>query len=257
MDKIYSRKRLIIPKIKLGKRGSSILKTTPLKKKLNQQSNDNLDKKINKKLVKTAIIVILGVCIANRIISIIEPTVDLLCIEKAKSASTIVANEEAKGVMQNYKYEDISNVIRDDQGNIEMIQLNIVNVNKITSDVAVEIQKRLDNYKNEDFSLKLGTFTGLKTLSGRGPDIPILISTVGNVRTDLTSEFSQAGINQTLHRIYLNVECSVTILSPFNNLEETISNKVLLAEAVIVGDVPETYYNFEGVESKNAIEVIN
>jgi len=93
-------------------------------------------------------------------------------------------------------------------------------------------------------------------LAGRGPDIPIKMSTVGNVETDLVSQFSEAGINQTLHRIYLNVSCKVTILTPFNSIEENITNQVLIAEAVILGDVPSTYYNLNGLKSDDLIELV-
>ena len=82
------------------------------------------------------------------------------------------------------------------------------------------------------------------------------MSTVGNVETDLISQFSQAGINQTLHRIYLNVSCKVTILTPFDSIEQEITNQVLIAEAVILGDVPATYYNLNGVKSDDLMELI-
>lgn len=82
------------------------------------------------------------------------------------------------------------------------------------------------------------------------------MATVGNVETDLVSQFSQSGINQTLHRIYLNVNCTVTILTPFDTIEQSITNQVLIAEAVIVGDVPSTYYNLNGVKEDNLIELV-
>ena len=82
------------------------------------------------------------------------------------------------------------------------------------------------------------------------------MSTVGNVETDLISQFSQAGINQTLHRIYLNVNCKVTVLTPFDTIEQQITNQVLIAEAVIVGNVPETYYNLNGISSEDLMELI-
>ena len=82
------------------------------------------------------------------------------------------------------------------------------------------------------------------------------MSTVGNVETELASQFSEAGINQTLHRIYLNVSCKVTILTPFNSIEENITNQVLIAEAVILGDVPSTYYNLNGLKSDDLIELV-
>ena len=96
----------------------------------------------------------------------------------------------------------------------------------------------------------------MKILSGRGPSIPIKMSTIGNVETELVSQFSHAGINQTLHRIYLNVNCKVTILTPFDTIEENITNQVLIAEAVIVGEVPSTYYDLNGVKGDDLIELV-
>ena len=82
------------------------------------------------------------------------------------------------------------------------------------------------------------------------------MSTIGNIDTNLKSEFSSAGINQTLHRIYLEVTCNVTILTPFNTIEESILNQVLLAEAVVIGTTPNTYYNLEGLNSNDALELV-
>ena len=72
---------------------------------------------------------------------------------------------------------------------------------------------------------------------------------MGNVKTDLRSEFKAQGINQTLHRIYLQVNCDVQIVTPFEAISKGISNQVLLMENVIIGNIPDTYYNLEGMES--------
>lgn len=101
-----------------------------------------------------------------------------------------------------------------------------------------------------------GSFTGFKLLAGKGPGVPIKISSIGNVETDLKSEFSAQGINQTLHRVYLQVVCEVSILTPYDNITEKIVNQVLIAENVIIGRIPNTYYNLEGIDSNAAIEVI-
>ncbi len=94
-------------------------------------------------------------------------------------------------------------------------------------------------------------------LAGRGPGVKITISTIGDVETDLKSEFTSQGINQTLHRIYLQVKCKVNILTPFENMQKEITNQVLLMENVIVGNIPNTYYNLEGINgSSEALEVI-
>lgn len=267
-NKIYSRKRLLIPKFNLKKKISGINKygngnfvdhynknhniINENNKKLNYNKNDI----VTRKLIKTIIVVIIAVCIANKIISVIEPTMDVLCINMAKSIATQISNEQATIVMKNYKYDDISSIVRNEQGDIKMIKMNVMTVNEITSDIAIKIQNALNEYESDIFCIRLGSFSGLKILSGRGPKVPIKMSTVGNVDTKLVSDFSHTGINDTLHRVYLNVECKVTILTPYDTIEQVVSNQVLLAEAVIVGEVPETYYNLNRIENSDMTEVI-
>ncbi len=81
--------------------------------------------------------------------------------------------------------------------------------------------------------------------------------TDGTVETDLRTEFKEAGINQTLHRIYLEVKCNVSILTPYETINETITNQVLLVEGVIVGTIPDAYYNLEGLTSEQSMELID
>lgn len=137
-----------------------------------------------------------------------------------------------------------------------MISANVIPINEIISDVAIKIQEELNKVENSKFKIKLGSFTGSRLLSGRGPNIEIKMSTIGNLDTDLRSEFLEAGINQTLHKIYLQVECQVIILTPFDSVEEKIKNQVLIAEAVIVGTTPNTYYNFEGASEGDELEIV-
>lgn len=93
-------------------------------------------------------------------------------------------------------------------------------------------------------------------MPGRGPNVNIKMEVIGNIETDLKSEFRAAGINQTLHRIYLEIRCNVIILTPFQTIEEPVINQVLLAEGVIVGEVPNSYYNLEGISKDNALDII-
>ena len=141
-------------------------------------------------------------------------------------------------------------------GNIAMISANVISINGIISDIAIKIQDELDKVENSRFNISMGSFTGSRLLSGRGPKIQIKMYTIGNLDTALKSEILSAGINQTLHKIYLQVECEVSILTPFHTIEEKIINQVLLAEAVIVGTTPSTYYNFEGISNDAVLELV-
>ncbi len=137
-----------------------------------------------------------------------------------------------------------------------MISANVAPVNEIISDVAIRIQEEFNKKENSNFHIRIGSLTGSRLLSGRGPNLNIQVATIGNIDTDLKSQFSSTGINQTLHRIYLQVECEVVVLTPIHTIEQTIKNQVLIAEAVIVGTTPDTYYNLEGMTSDDIMEVM-
>lgn len=235
MDKIYSRKRIRIPKI--------------------EYRNENHRKKI-RKTIKTAIIVCIAVFAFYTIVKSILPVLDTLCVDKAKSIATMISNQEATNVMKNYKYDDIITIHRNKTNEINMVESNIIVMNEIISDVALRIQENLDEIESEDLYIRLGTFTGSKLLAGRGPKVPIRISSIGNVETDFKSEFKSAGINQTLHRVFLEVKCKVSILTPFKTIEEQITNQVILAENIIVGEIPQSYYNLEGMKQEQALDII-
>ena len=159
--------------------------------------------------------------------------------------------------MDGYTYNDLFKIEKDENGNIQMINANIFIIDKITSNVATYIQNSLNNTNNVVIKIPLGSFSGIKMFSGVGPKIKIKISSSGNVSTDLKSEFESRGINQTIHRIYLQIDCKVNILTPIKSLDENISNQILLAENVIIGQIPATYYNFEGLDGKDSLDALN
>ena len=237
MEKIYSRKRIKLPKFVF--------------KKFNITNSKN-----SKKMGKFILIITIATMTFTACINSITPIFETLCKDKAKSIATIICNEESTKVVQKYKYEDLVTIYKDSNENITMIKSNITPINLIISDVAEQIQKRINEVEQDEIGIRLGSFIGSRILSGVGPIIPIKLSTVGNVQTDLRSEFKSAGINQTIHRIYLQIDCEINILTPYNTISESISNQVLIAENIIVGKIPEAYYNLEGMSQDNLIDVM-
>lgn len=139
-----------------------------------------------------------------------------------------------------------------------MINANIFVIDEITSDIALYIQKALEESEKSEVKIPMGSFTGMKILAGMGPDITIKVSSSGKVNTDVRSEFVSQGINQTIHRVYLQINCIVNILTPFETIEREIGNQVLLVENVIIGEIPSTYYNLEGIDTNEGkLEIIN
>ena len=236
-SKIYSRPRIKFPKIFFANGGDKSLKR-------------------KQKITKIFIIMVIAFSTVKIVLDAISPIFDALCEDKAKSIATIISNNEATNVMKDHTYDELFTIEKDNDGNITMIKSNVIPINEIISDVAVKIQNSINERGKENIKIAIGSFTGSKLLSGRGPGIPIKISSIGNVETDLRSEFSAQGINQTLHRLYLQVDCEVSILTPYNTISEKVSNQVLLIENVIVGKIPNTYYNLDGIDSSNVLDII-
>ena len=223
MDSIYSRKRINIPKIKGF-----------------YTKNNNK----NKKILTVCVIVCISVLTFYSILKSIDPIFDGLCIQKAKTIATEIVNAQSSVALDNIDNKDI------------VLKTDVVVINKIASDVALEIEKELQNLKNEEIRIPIGALTGNKYLAGMGPGVKIKIIPTGNITTELKTEFQAQGINQTMYRIYLELKCDTNILTPYKTIHEEISNQVLLVETLIVGDVPQTYYNLEGLKKKNTIDII-
>lgn len=238
MYKIYSRPRICIPKaiINEGKRFKSPK---------------------FRKTIKIILVLLIATSVVVISLDAVYPIFDTICEEKAKSIATIISNEEATNVMKEHSYDEMFTIEKDSNNNIAMIKSNVISINEIISDIAIKIQEKIDSRGRENIEIAIGSFTGIKLLAGLGPGVKIRISSVGSVETDLRSEFTSQGINQTLHRVYLEVKCKVNILTPFKDMEKEITNQVLLIENVIVGQIPETYYNLEGLNgSSDALEMI-
>lgn len=242
-DKIYSRDRIYIPIFDKLKRN-------------NYDGENNFQKRKN--AFALILIVIIAVTTASITIRAITPIIDNLCVDEAKNIATKISNQEASKVMNKYTYEDLITIIRDDSGNIKMLQINTKTVNELISDIPVNILAEYKKSENSNIYIRMGSILGIRIFSSLGPQIKIKISNVGNVETNLKSEFKSEGINQTLHRIYLDVSCQVTMLTPYNTIKEKIINQVLIAESVIVGEVPESYYNLNTSNiNDDAIRVID
>ena len=158
-----------------------------------------------------------------------------MCTETINSAVTAVVGG---GV----EYDDLFSVVRDDAGNIEMVQANSPEINMVAREIANLAQANLDALDLKEISIPIGTFTGLALLTGLGPDVTISVMPIGSALCDFVSYFIAAGINQTLHKIYIDVHAEINIITPLDEPTITVKAEVLVAENLIVGEVPEFYF---------------
>lgn len=236
MDKIYSRKRFILKPLKIF-------------------YNQNPKNKIIGKIIRCISIIIVSIYGFKISFDYLEPIYENLCNEKIRTIATIVTNEQSTIVMNNYKYDDLYTIEIDSEGNITVIRANVVPINNMISDLTESVQKRLEKTSSDKIQIPLGALTGIYLFSGFGPKIPIKVAITGSVDSDIKSEFYSQGINQTLHRVYAVICCNMSVSTPMQNYLQKVENKVIIAEHVIVGKIPENYYNLEGFETP--LETLN
>ena len=210
-------------------------------------------KKINisKKYRMIILILITALFTVIYLLKTIGPVFNQLCLSEEKATATKIVHETIDEVMDKYGYNDLITRIKNKEGKIVSMQANIVTMNKIISQISLKIQEKIDSQESRDISIRLGTFTGITLLSGRGPKIPIRISSIGNLDTEINSEFTSTGINQSIHRIYANINCNIDILTPFNTISSQINEKIIIAENVIIGEIPENYFDIGSLLESN------
>lgn len=154
-------------------------------------------------------------------------------------------------------YLDLVTLERDDNGNILALRANVIEMNKISSKIGGLIQEKYSSLEDMYIKIPIGNFTGNELLAGRGPKIVVKIVPVGTVSTDYKTEFISTGINQTRHRVYLEIKSKMTIIAPFTNKTVEVVDNVNVAETVLIGNVPETFYNLEGISDFTSEDTMN
>jgi len=154
-----------------------------------------------------------------------------------------IAEQIAAG---NIQYDRIVYIEKDLNGRITALKTNIGEINRLKTDVLNIINDEILSTDESSLGIALGSLFLPEFLSGKGPKLPVKILVIRNSEADFYSEFSEAGINQTLHKLNMEVFLDVTVLVLGTTTEFTISSHMVVAETVIVGDVPETYLQTGG-----------
>lgn len=177
-----------------------------------------------------------GTNINNVVYSYSESRIRALSIKAVNNAvSELVHNKNI--------YDNLVNITTDNQGSIVLIQANAIQINMLTKDLIKTSQIKLEKIGIDGINIPLGTFTGITLLSGIGPNINIKLIPIGDVSCDFVSEFIDAGINQTIHKLYVNIDTNVNIIFPLRNNTVKTTTNILICESVIVGKIPEVYLN--------------
>lgn len=154
-----------------------------------------------------------------------------------------IAKQIADGIIQ---YDRIVFFEKDLEGRITALKTNMSEVNRLKTDILNIINDEILALDTSDIGIPLGSLFFPELFSGKGPTIPVHILSIRNSDASFSSSFAQAGINQTLHQLSMLVSVDVAVLVLGQTGSFTITSQVVVAETVIVGDVPNTFLQTGG-----------
>ena len=158
-----------------------------------------------------------------------------------KASSIINEAVEAQLRSDDIDYDSIIYLEKDYNGAVTALKTNINEINRLKTEILSVIDTMLLELDVNEVGLPLGSLILPEFFSGTGPTLPVKVLSVSTSDADFHNEFAEAGINQTSHRIYMEVQITMTILTPVGTEAVTASSTVVVAETVIVGTVPGSY----------------
>lgn len=168
----------------------------------------------------------------------IAPVLTSVVQETVKMQVSQAIDDMTDGELHNIKYEDLVITRYNDEGYVSLLQVNSVNVDLFARKVTALIRTEMAKFENEGVNIPIGTLSGIPFISGIGPEIELNLLNLGIVDADFISEFAAAGVNQTIHRLYMRIIVNMTIVLPGYTIAFDNSSQVIICESVIAGEVP-------------------
>lgn len=154
----------------------------------------------------------------------------------------------------NIQYDRIVYFEKDLNGKITALKTNMSEVNRLKTSILNIINDEILAMDTTDLGIPTGSLILPELLSGRGPQIPVQIMSISNSDAGFVSHFTEAGINQTLQKLTMNISVDVSILVLGRTESFTVTSEVVVAETIIVGQVPDTFFQsggFYGGQTEN------
>lgn len=185
-------------------------------------------------LLLAALFLVLQKNLENVILDMAHARAEAMAVNYVHEATQLLMGGECT-------YSDMMTVHTDASGRVTMLEANTAEMNRLSTEAALLTQKHLAGAQAQSVSIPLGAAFGIPFLSGLGPGVQVKIVPVSAVSAAFFTEFEAAGINQTRHKIYLSLTTTVRLVIPTGARQVSLDSQVLVAESIIVGEVPGTF----------------
>ena len=165
----------------------------------------------------------------------------------AVNAVSNTLNDIIDEVLKKDEYRFV-NIIKDSQGQIAAVTMNSADVNLFMTQLSIGMKEKIADMDEIEAKIPLGNFLPYPFFAGLGPDIPVRFLILANSNVGVEEKFVSQGINQTLYTLTLNSDTRVKLYIPTVNTSITVKNSIPVFQTLVVGGVPDSYTNVEGME---------
>lgn len=194
-----------------------------------------------------AVVLIVAVAVTMAIRIGLAPTAEqLIRTQVGNQASDAINAAIADRISSGeFDYGKMVTIQKNAAGTVTAISTDIAELNRLKTGVLEQIDARLESLSVEELGIPLGSVILPELFSGRGPEFPVRVLAVRSSDASFRNSFSDAGINQTLHSIIIDISVTVTVMAWTGTYDISVDSSVVAAETVIVGTVPATYFGME------------
>lgn len=160
----------------------------------------------------------------------------------------VEASNNAISKINTFSYDNLIHINYDSNNSISSIIADSQAINNIANTLAIDTQKQINDLSSLGITIPIGTFSGISFLIGKGSDVNLSVNPIGSVKCEFYTSFTSAGINQTLHKIYVAIESQASLILPFQMQKIKNLTSYLISECVIIGEVPSTYLNITSLK---------
>ena len=190
-------------------------------------------------------------------IKVIEPILIQFTQANAYSLAMKSTEQAIRSNLQNITYNSIISEVTDENGKIVALCTNTNELNRISNNLAIDIEENIASQNESSIKIPLGLFFNTALFGGAGVRVKIKTVPLGDTKIECISQFDSVGINQTRHRIVLNIKTYFTIIAPVYLRNECYEKEIVLAETILNGDIPDTYYNLDLQKEDELIDLTN
>ena len=182
-------------------------------------------------------------CMCCYILHVVRPTFAALAENKARTLAIYNINRAVsdKITQANPQYDDVVELTHNSENGVTALKSNLSGISKLKSDLNLEIMNSLSGMETDTLKIPLGSLLGNDIFAGLGPMISFQVLPYGTAETDITTNFTEAGINQTMLDVSVKVKADISVLMPTMRKKSTVETSVPVMQTVIVGNTPDSY----------------